>query len=162
MNLRIELGRRPPQPDKKRPSPTRMGPPRPKGFTLVELLLVLVILAVLAVIVVPKFTGRSQQARVTAAQADIANIEIAIDTFEIDNARYPTTEEGLAALVQQPSDLPTWKGEYLKRGVPKDPWGNPYVYREPGRQNTTSYDLYSFGPDGQEGGGDDIDNWSER
>jgi len=133
-----------------------------RGFTLIELLLVLAILAVLAVVVVPKFTGRSKQAKETAARTDIANLELAIDAFEVDCARYPTTEEGIGALVQQPSDLPEWKGSYLKRGMPKDPWQNPYVYRYPGQHNTGGYDLYSVGPDGQEGGGDDIDNWSQR
>jgi len=129
------------------------------GFTLVELLLVLVILGVLAVVVVPKFTGRSEQAKITAAKTDIANLQVAIDTFEIDCARYPTTEEGIRALVEQPANLPDWKGAYLKRGMPKDPWGNPYVYRCPGEHNTDGYDLHSCGPDGQEGS-DDIDNWS--
>lgn len=131
------------------------------GFTLVELLLVLVILAVLAVVVVPKFTGRSQQAKITAAKTDIANLEVAIDAFEVDCSRYPTTEEGIQALVQQPSNLTEWKGPYLKRGLPKDPWHNPYVYRYPGQHNPNGYDLSSLGPDGREGGGDDIDNWSE-
>jgi len=135
---------------------------RQRGFTLIELLLVLTILAILAVVVVPKFTGRSEQAKVTAAGTDIASMELAIDSFEIDCARYPTTEEGIGALVEQPSGLTEWKGPYLKRGVPKDPWGNPYVYRCPGQHNVHGYDLYSYGPDGQEGGGDDIDNWSER
>lgn len=133
-----------------------------RGFTLIELLLVLAILGILAVVVVPKFTGRSQQAKIAAARTDIANLELATDAFEIDCSRYPTTEEGIQALVQQPSDLPEWKGPYLKRGVPKDPWHNPYGYACPGQHNTHGYDLYSFGPDGQEGGGDDIDNWSER
>ena len=132
-----------------------------RGFTLVELLLVLVILAVLAVVVVPKFTGRSQQAKVTAAQTDIANLEVAIDAFEVDCSRYPATQEGVAALVQQPSGLVEWKGPYLKRGVPKDPWRSLYVYRYPGQHNPNGYDLYSLGPDGQEGGGDDIGNWTE-
>lgn len=135
---------------------------RRRGFTLIELLLVLAILAVLAVVVVPKFTGRSQQAKITAAKTDIANLELLLDAFEIDCARYPTTEEGVQALLQQPADLEEWKGPYLKRGAPKDPWRNPYLYRYPGRHNTSGYDLYSFGPDGQEGGDDDIDNWSER
>lgn len=134
-----------------------------RGFTLIELLLVLVILAILAVAVVPKFTGRSQQAKITTAQADIANLEVTIDAFEIDCSRYPTTEEGIQALIQQPSsDLTEWRGPYLKRGQPKDPWRNPYVYECPGQHNDTGYDLYSYGPDGQEGGGDDVDNWSER
>jgi len=135
---------------------------RQRGFTLIELLLVLVILATLAAIVVPKFTRRSQQARITAARADIANLEVALDSFEIDTGRYPTSEEGLGALVEQPARLDGWHGPYIKRGVPRDPWGNPYVYMCPGRHNTNGYDLHSYGPDGQDGGSDDIDNWSER
>ena len=132
------------------------------GFTLVELLLVLVILAVLAVVVVPKFTGRSQQAKLTAAKTDIANLELAIDAFEIDCSRYPTAQEGVRALVEQPSGLVEWQGPYLKkRSVPKDPWHAPYVYRYPGRNNPDGYDLYSLGPDGQEGGADDVTNWDE-
>jgi len=134
---------------------------RRRGFTLIELLLVMVILTILAAVVVPKFTKRSEQARVTAALADISAIEVALDAFEVDTGRYPTTDEGLAALVQAPPLLSSWKGPYLKRSkVPVDPWGNPYVYRCPGEHNTESYDLFSCGADGQEGGGDDIDNWS--
>jgi len=133
-----------------------------RGFTLIELLLVLVILAVLAAVIVPKFTKRSEQARVTAARADVANLEVALDAFEIDTGRYPTTEEGLGALLEQPADVREWHGPYIKRGMPKDPWGNAYVYRCPGQHNTTSYDLHSFGPDSKEGGDDEIDNWSER
>ena len=133
-----------------------------KAFTLIEMLLVLVIIATLAAVIVPKFTRRSEQARITAARADVANLEVALDAFEIDAGRYPTAEEGLGALLTQPSDAREWHGPYIKRGLPKDPWGNPYVYRSPGDHNTDSYDLYSFGPDGNEGGADDIDNWSER
>jgi len=134
---------------------------RAHGFTLIELLLVLVILAVLAAVVVPKFTKRSEQARITASRTDIANMEVALDAFEIDTGRYPATDEGIGALVEQPTDVKVWHGPYIKRGVPSDPWENPYVYRCPGRYNTSGYDLYSFGPDGQESG-DDIDNWSQR
>jgi len=133
-----------------------------RGFTLIELLLVMVILTVLAAVVVPKFTKRSEQARITAARADISNIEVALDAFEIDNGRYPTTSEGLEWLVDEPTSMSNWKGPYIKRGVPKDPWGSEYVYRQPGRQNTRGFDLYSYGPDGSDGGDDDIDNWSER
>jgi general secretion pathway protein G len=135
---------------------------RSRGFTLIELLLVLVILAVLAAVVVPKFTKRSEQARKAAATTDIANFETALDAFEVDTGRYPTGEEGLRALMEAPSNAKDWKGPYLKRLVTNDPWGNPYVYRCPGQHNVSSYDLYSFGPDGQEGGGDDIDNWTQR
>lgn len=133
-----------------------------RAFTLVELLLVLVILAVLAAMIVPKFTKRSEQARIAAATTDIATLDGAIDVFEVDNGRYPTSDEGLKALVESPANSTTWKGPYLKRAVGNDPWGNPYIYRCPGQHNNTSYDLYSFGPNGQEGGGDDIDNWSKR
>jgi general secretion pathway protein G len=136
---------------------------RRRGVTLIELLLVLVILAVLAVVVVPKFTGRSQQAKVTAAKTDVSNLQLAISAFEIDCSRYPTNEEGLQSLIRQPSGLEEWKGPYLEREqqLPKDPWGNPYQYRCPGNNNPNSYDLYSRGPDGQEGGDDDIGNWSQ-
>jgi general secretion pathway protein G len=135
--------------------------PRRGGFTLIELLLVLVIISALAAVVVPKFTRRSEQARITAARADISNLEVALDAFEIDTGRFPTTDEGLGALVEEPGDVREWYGPYIKRGVPKDPWGSNYVYEYPGRHNTGGYDLYSFGPDGQEGGGDDIVNWSQ-
>ena len=132
---------------------------RRNAFTLIELLLVLVILAVLAAVVVPKFAGRSEQARITAAKTDISMIEGQLDIFEQDCGRYPSTEEGVRALVEAPPNLPKWHGPYIKRGVPNDPWGNSYVYRYPGQHNANSYDLYSTGPDGREGN-DDIDNWS--
>ena len=135
-----------------------------RGFTLIEVLLVMVILTVLAAVVVPKFTKRSEQARITAANTDISNLEVALDAFEVDIGRYPTTAEGLKALVDQPSlSRPSsWKGPYINRGVPNDPWGNQYVYTMPGKHNTEGFDLYSYGPDGQDGGSDDIDNWSIR
>ncbi|MCF7954277.1 MAG: type II secretion system major pseudopilin GspG [Phycisphaerae bacterium] len=131
------------------------------GFTLIELLLVLVILATLATVIVPKFTRRSEQAKTTAAKTDIANLELALDSFEIDISRFPTTSEGLRALVVKPSNADEWKEPYIKRGVPKDPWGNDYVYKQPGQYNKYGYDLYSAGPDGQFGGDDDIKNWTE-
>ena len=133
-----------------------------KGFTLIEVLLVMVILTVLAAVVVPKFTKRSEQARITAAHTDIANLEVALDAYEVDNGQYPSKSEGLNALIENRSNTTSWKGPYLKRSVPADPWGNSYVYTQPGRHNTYGYDLYSFGSDGREGGGDDIDNWSPR
>ena len=140
----------------------RRATARAAGFTLIELMLVLVILATLAAIVLPKFTGRSQQAKVTGARAQIANFETALSTFEIDLSRYPTTTEGLRALVQKPtSDSEGWLQPYLSREeVPKDPWGNEYVYRYPGQYNENGYDLYSVGPDHKMGGNDDVTNWS--
>jgi len=133
-----------------------------RGFTLIELLLVMVILAALAAVVVPRFTSRSEQAKKTAAITDISNMEVAIDSFEVDCSRLPTTEEGLAALLEQPMDTDGWHGPYLKKGMPKDPWGNPYVYRQPGQHNTSGYDLYSLGPDRQDNSGDEIDNWTQK
>lgn len=125
---------------------------RARAFTLIELLLVMVILAVLAAVVVPKFANRSQQAKDTAAKTDLASIGTSLDAFEIDNGRYPTTEEGIAALTTPPPSLATtWKGPYLKKAAVADPWGNPYVYRFPGQGGNNTYDLYSTGPDGREG-----------
>ncbi len=131
---------------------------RPSGFTLIELLLVLVILGVLAALVVPKFTGRSKQAKETAARSDVRTIAAQIDTFENDTTRFPTSEEGLSALVTAPSGVTNWNGPYLKGGIPKDPWGNPFQYRQPGQHNPKDFDLFSFGADGREGN-DDIGNW---
>ena len=133
---------------------------RQSGFTLVEMLLVLVILAALAAVVVPKFAGRSKQAKVTAAQSQISNLEIALDSFEVDNGYYPKGGDGLTELVDPPSNAPDWRGPYIKKGVPVDPWGNPYVYDYPGRKNSNGYDLSSNGPDGRTGGDDDITNWA--
>lgn len=133
-----------------------------QGFTLIELLLVLVILAVLGAVVVPKFTKRSQQAKETAAKTDIANLEVAIDAFEIDTGRYPTNAEGIGALIRPPANTEEdWKGPYLKRGIPKDPWSAEYTYRQPGQHNEFGYDLSSSGPDGVKDTEDDITNWTE-
>jgi len=129
------------------------------GFTLVEMLLVLVILATLAAIVVPKFAGRSKQAKVTAAQTQISNFEIVLDAFEVDNGFYPKGSDGLEALVDKPSNANNWRGPYLKQDIPFDPWGNEYIYEKPGKYNSEAYDLYSLGPDGRVGGDDDITNW---
>jgi general secretion pathway protein G len=124
-----------------------------RGFTLVELLLVLVILAVLAMVVVPKFTGRSEQARQTAARSDVTNIATALDSFEVDCGRYPAS---LDELMRQPANAQNWHGPYLNK-LPIDPWGNPYVYRYPGTRSPVGYDLFSMGQDGREGN-DDIAN----
>lgn len=131
-----------------------------KGFTLVELLLVLVILGVLAAIVVPKFSGRTDDARKTAAQTQISNFSTALDAYEIDTGSYPKGKAGLTDLVQQPRNAVNWKGPYLKE-IPNDPWQKPYVYESPGKHNTSSYDLMSMGPDGRAGTDDDITNWKK-
>jgi general secretion pathway protein G len=135
-----------------------MTPTFRHAFSLIELLLVLVILAVLAAVVAPRFATRSEQARTTAAATDISRIALALDAFEVDNGRYPTSDEGLRALLAQPGNVTNWRGPYLAR-MPKDPWGNEYLYQQPGRYNVNGYDLSSRGPDSQEGTDDDITNW---
>jgi general secretion pathway protein G len=143
----------------RRSSPLRTGE---RAFTLIELLLVLVILGILAAIVVPKFSGRTEQARMTAAQSQIATFGTALDAFEVDTGRYPKGKNGLTELVQQPRDAQNWKGPYLKNEIPNDPWGHPYIYECPGKHNPSSYDLSSIGPDGRAGGDDDIANWTQK
>jgi general secretion pathway protein G len=125
---------------------------------------VVIIITTLATMVIPRFAGRSQEAKIAAATADIqANIGSALDLYEVDNGVYPTTEQGLAALLEPPSIPPRpkkWNGPYLKKkGGIKDPWGNSYVYRCPGIHNTGDYDLSSLGPSGAEEGGKPITNW---
>ena len=139
----------------------RTRPHRASGFTLIELLLVLVILGILAAIVVPKFSGRTEQARNTAAVSQIATFGTALDAFEVDNGYYPKGKNGLLDLVQAPRDAQNWKGPYMKGTIPDDPWGHAYVYECPGKHNPSSYDLYSLGPDARPGSEDDITNWQQ-
>ncbi len=131
---------------------------RQRGFTLVEMLLVLVILATLAAIVYPKVMGRSEQARQTAAQTQIANFKTALDAFEVDNGYYPKGKSGLQDLVQQPRDATSWHGPYLD-SIPKDPWQNDYIYECPGKHNPSSYDIYSIG---SPGANTPIGNWQTQ
>ena len=131
-----------------------------QGFTLVELMLVVIIIGILVGMIAPRLTGRSRQAREAVGQADInAHLSSALDLFELDIGRYPTTGEGMAALRTVPPGVTRWKGPYLKRPLPMDPWGRPYVYRSPGQHNKEDYDLSSYGPDGVEGNSDDVTNW---
>ena len=135
---------------------------RRAAFTLVEMLLVLVILAVLAAIVIPKFAGRSQQAKVTAASSQISGFELALNSFEVDNGFYPQGSAGLNALVEQPNNLSRWKGPYLSKGIPADPWGNAYIYNYPGKSNPKHFDIVSMGKDGQAGTDDDVTNFDAK
>jgi general secretion pathway protein G len=134
-----------------------------RAFTLIELLLVMVILAVLAAVVIPNVAGYGEKAKRNGTIADIAAFKGALKAFEVDNSRFPTTEEGLTALVQAPADLTsTWKqGGYLDK-VPNDKYGHPYVYRYPGTINPQGFDIVSYGKDGQEGTEDDITQDTEK
>jgi len=132
------------------------------GFTLIELMLVVIIIGILVAVAVPRLAGRSEEARKTAARADIEGaLSLALDLYKFDNGRYPTNEQGLEALRSKPTTSPippNWKGPYLKKRVPKDPWGNSYIYTSPGI-HSEDFDLESYGPDGIDGGGDDIESW---
>ena len=138
------------------------GDRRKSAFTLIELLLVLVILGILAAIVVPKFSGRTEQAKLAAAQSQIATLNTALDAFEVDTGYYPKGKNGLVDLVQAPRDAQNWRGPYMKNDIPLDPWGHPYIYECPGKHNPSSYDLMSMGPDGRVGTDDDVANWQTQ
>jgi general secretion pathway protein G len=131
---------------------------RSNGFTLIEIMLVVTIIGILAAVVLPRLVGKGEEARISAAQLQIENIGVALDAFHLDNGRYPSTEESLDALRNKPGNAANWKGPYLKKNVPKDPWGNAYVYKSPGTHEP-DYDLYSCGQNNAEGGGDDVTSW---
>jgi len=141
------------------PSPLRVR--RPGGFTLIELMVVIMILGVLAALVVPRVMSRPDEARAIAARQDIAQVMQALKLYRLDNGRYPTTEQGLQALVSRPSSGPAaenWKS-YLDK-LPKDPWGRPYQFLSPGVKG--EIDVFSLGADGQSGGSGadaDIGSW---
>src|SRR6266516_1478643 len=132
------------------------------AFTLVELLLVLVILGILAAIVVPKFAGRTEQAKKRAAETQLSAFITALDIIETDNGYYPKSKDGLQDLRAQPHDAQNWHGPYMEKDIPLDPWNHPYIYVCPGKHNPSGYDLYSVGPDGREGNEDDITNWQQK
>ncbi len=131
--------------------PARRRLARSDGFTLIELLVVLVIIGLLATLVAPNFIGQSEKAKPKAARAQLENLRNALDMFQLDVGRYPSSEEGLEALRERPGSAARWAGPYLRDEIPVDPWGHAYVYRSPG-EGGRAYDLGSYGADGRSGG----------
>ena len=127
-----------------------------RGFTLLELLVVIVIIGLLAGYVAPRYFSQVGKSEIQVARAQIESIEKALDQFRLDTRHYPSADQGLDALVTKPANEPNWSGPYLKKAVPSDPWGRPYVYRIPGEKS--EFQLFSFGKDGKAGGsGEDAD-----
>ncbi len=145
--------------ERRRPRTRRRGE---RGFTLVEILVVITIIGLIMGLVGPRVLNYLTESKAKAAKIQIESFASALDLFFLDAGRYPSGSEGLAALVQRPGSISGWNGPYLKGGlVPADPWGNPYIYRSPGQRG--AYDLVSFGADGQEGGtgtAGDITSWT--
>jgi general secretion pathway protein G len=141
--------------------PTHDAPRTTHGFTLIELLVVITVIAILASLVGPMVFRNVGDAKVSAARAQIELFALALDQYRLDNDLYPGTTQGLAVLRERPSGEPqarNWRGPYLRKAIPLDPWGRPYTYKSPGDVNAESYDLLSLGRDGQPGGtGEDAD-----
>jgi len=135
---------------------------RSSGFTLIEIMVVVIIIGVLAAMIIPQFIGTTTDAKVSAAKGDVSSIESALERFNLHMDRYPTMDEGLKVLVESPAGGDNkWRGPYIKQLRP-DPWGNPYQYRVPGAHHTSTFDVWSRGADGQDGGegpNADIGNW---
>jgi len=135
------------------------------GFTLIELLVVIIVLGLLAGLVAPQILGRVSEARTKTAQTQIELIGVALDNYRLDNGSYPTTEQGLEALVAKPARSPVplnWRGPYLRKALPRDPWDRAYIYRSPGEHSPSAYDLSTLGRDGGPGGEDedtDLVSW---
>ncbi|SOB75565.1 general secretion pathway protein G [Marinobacter sp. LV10R510-11A] len=131
-------------------------PQSSRGFTLIEIMVVMVILGLLVAVVAPNIMGRSDQAKVTVAETQLTNISKSLDLYRLDNSHYPSTQQGLDALKSQPSGSPepkNWNPNGYMKSIPSDPWGNDFQYVSPGTEG--AYDLYSYGSDGQEGGDED-------
>ena len=133
------------------------APPR-SGFTLIEILVVIIVIGLLAGLVGPRILGRVSEAKSATARTQIELIGVALDNYRLDNGAYPTTDQSLGALQERPAREPVptnWRGPYLKKAIPADPWGRAYSYTSPGEHNPTGYDLWTNGRDGQPGGEDD-------
>jgi general secretion pathway protein G len=136
-----------------------------RGFTLIEILVVIIVLGLLAALVGPRILGRVSEAKTATARTQIELLGLALDNYRLDNGSYPTTEQGLNALQEKPTRdpvPPSWRGPYLRKAIPLDPWGRPYLYGSPGEHNPASYDLSTLGRDGQPGGEDedaDVTSW---
>ncbi|MBF8744193.1 type II secretion system protein GspG [Pseudomonas putida] len=140
---------------------------RQRGFTLIEIMVVIVILGVLGALVLPNVMSRPEHAKLTAARTDIQSISTALEIYRLDNGRYPSTAQGLEALVKRPTIAPLprqWSAQGYLKSAPLDPWGAPYQYASPGTRSNQGFDLYSLGADSQPGGENadaDIGNWTE-
>jgi general secretion pathway protein G len=137
---------------------------RNAGFTFIEMIVVVSIIGLLLALVGPRFIRGQEKAEVKAAAAQIENLGTALDTFRLDVGRYPSTQEGLAALTARPAAVDRWDGPYLKKAVPVDPWGRPYFYRSPGEAGRP-YDIYTLGADGAPGGDGpnrDVASWDQN
>lgn len=134
---------------------------RSKGFTFLEIMFVVVIIGILLALVGPRLAGRTNTARISATQAQIRNLETALKNFEIDMGTYP---KDLEELTQDPDDVTStaYNGPYMDGGIPTDQWDNPFKYETPGKNNRRGFDLWSMGPDGQDGTEDDITNWQKK
>ena len=139
---------------------------RTAGFTLIEIMIVVMIVGLLMATIATQLIGRAQQAQIDIAATQVRQLEQALELYKLDNGRYPTTDQGLEALIQKPTGDPAprrWSpGGYARREQMNDPWGTPFQYRAPGDRNARTFDLYSYGPDGEEGGDEDaadIVNW---
>lgn len=145
------------RPHRLKPKANSPQPKRHRGFTLIELMVVILILAILAALIAPRVIGRTSDAKRTKAATDISTLESALQQFRLDNDRYPSNEEGLNALRQPPQDARNWRGPYLEKPLPTDPWGFDYIYQSPG-PNGQDFLVESYGRDGQPGGdGEDAD-----
>lgn len=136
------------------------------GFTLMELMLVMAILVILIGLVAPRFMGAQEGANISSTKTQIGLFKSSLDMYRLHLNGYPTTEQGLAAMVEEPSDVDVpdrWQGPYLDSGLPIDPWGNEYQYEYPPTRNTADFpDIWSMGPDGEDGTDDDIGNWPDE